>query len=75
MSNKHQSLCQPFNPFALAWAFSATLPALFLMASYSGLNGRRRAGEKEQDRLGHDNRNDVAKMTPEDEVLLLHIME
>ena len=70
------SVPTPLSMLALGWAFSAALAALFIRSFYPiRINANERSKKREQERLDHKPEHDISRLTPEEEVLLLHVLE
>ena len=69
------SVPTPLSMLALGWAFSAALAALFISSFYPIRIANERSKKREQETLDHKAEHDISRLTPEEEVLLLHVLE
>jgi hypothetical protein len=66
----------PLGMLALGWAFSAAPAALFISSFYPiQINANERSKKHEQETFDHPAEHDISRLTPEEEVLLLHVLE
>jgi hypothetical protein len=74
--SRRTSVPTPLSMLALAWGFSAALAALFISSFYPiQTNANERSKKREQETLDHKAEHDISRLTPEEEVLLLHVLE
>jgi ABC-type nitrate/sulfonate/bicarbonate transport system permease component len=70
------SVPTPLSMLAFGWAFSAALAFLFISSFYPiRINANERSKKREQETLDHKAEHDISRLTPEEEVLLLHVLE